>query len=185
MARELELTWVAKLRQWRKRRKVGGATKTFYLGAGTSKRDQISYAKALAKWREIEKTLELAERGDKLRQQLETWRDELAARPGIDASVYFVPTESKVDQTKPLSASMKRWLDGTARMAENCPTRVITPKPNEKTMGQAVDEYIEAQREPAPHFNLLPQQAKEGGRRISRHPSPANPATIPFDASTT
>jgi hypothetical protein len=47
------LTWVASLRQWRKRRNVDGRTKTFYLGTGKGKDDQESFAAALKKWRAI------------------------------------------------------------------------------------------------------------------------------------
>jgi integrase len=169
MPRELELSWVAKLKQWRKRRKVNGKTKTFYLGAGTSKSDRLSYVRALAKWREIEETLDLAERGDKLRQQLAAWRDELASRPDVDASVYLIATKSKVDETKPLSASMQRWLDGTARVGEDRFAPTSTASTNGKTMGQAVADYIEAQRERYEHglrFPNAPQRERISGVRF-------------------
>ena len=48
MAKALELTWVAKLRQWRKRRNVGGKRKDFYLGTGSGPDDRESYRRALA-----------------------------------------------------------------------------------------------------------------------------------------
>lgn len=54
---KLQLTWVAKLKQWRKRRNVDGETKTFYLGSGLGKDDAESYARAMAKWLALEKTL--------------------------------------------------------------------------------------------------------------------------------
>jgi hypothetical protein len=117
MPRELKLTWVAKLKQWRKRRTVNGKCRTYYLGSGTGKNDRVSYGRALAKWREIEKGLDLAERGTELRQLYDAWRDELASRPDIDPSIYFPPTPHPIDPGLPLSASMQRWLDGTARMS--------------------------------------------------------------------
>jgi hypothetical protein len=49
MAKALELTWVEKLRQRRKRRNVGGKRKDFYLGAGNGRDDWASYQRALAK----------------------------------------------------------------------------------------------------------------------------------------
>lgn len=51
MAKELELTWIEKLCQWRKRRFVNGKRKDFYLGTGKGKDDRRSYQLALAKWK--------------------------------------------------------------------------------------------------------------------------------------
>lgn len=104
MPRELELSWVAKLKQWRKRRKVNGKTKTFCLGAGTSKSDRLSYVRALTKWREIEETLNLAERGGKLRQGLDAWRDELASRRLVSSS----KNAQQLLQLSPMSSMMMR-----------------------------------------------------------------------------
>jgi hypothetical protein len=52
-AADLRITWVASLKQWRKRRNVSGKTKTFYLGTGESKDDHESYAAAVQKWKAI------------------------------------------------------------------------------------------------------------------------------------
>jgi hypothetical protein len=57
MPKQLELTWVGSLKQWRKRRKVEGKTKTWYLGTGAGRSDRASYDRALEKWKGIEKTL--------------------------------------------------------------------------------------------------------------------------------
>ena len=43
---KFELTWVASLRQWRKRHKG----QTYYLGTGKGKSDRAAYRRALAKW---------------------------------------------------------------------------------------------------------------------------------------
>ena len=45
----LKLTWVASLKQWRKRRNIDGKTNTFYLGTGKGKDDNESYAAAMKK----------------------------------------------------------------------------------------------------------------------------------------
>ena len=58
MAKGLELTWVEKLRQWRKRRNVGGKRKDFYLGTGNGPDDRESYRRALGKWKLIEAELD-------------------------------------------------------------------------------------------------------------------------------
>ena len=46
---QLELTWIASLKQWRKRYKG----KTHYLGTGRGKSDKVSYQQALLKWHEL------------------------------------------------------------------------------------------------------------------------------------
>ena len=43
---KLELTWVASLKQWRKRHKG----QTYYLGTGKGKSDRVAYRRALARW---------------------------------------------------------------------------------------------------------------------------------------
>jgi hypothetical protein len=68
MAKTLELTWIAKLRQWRKRRFVKGKRKDFYLGTGTSKDDRRSYQLALAKWKIKEAELGAAKAEDESQQ---------------------------------------------------------------------------------------------------------------------
>lgn len=169
MPRELKLTWVEKLKQWRKRRSVNGVSKTFYLGAGASKNDRVSYARALAKWHEIEKTLDLLDRGDDLRRGLEQWRNELASRPGIDPSIYFVPGKCTVDQTKPLSASMQRWAGGTARMGEDRFAKIASPNTAKGTLEQSVAKYIDAQTERYEHglrFPNAPQRDRISAVRL-------------------
>src|SRR5688572_5459085 len=171
MPKALELTWVASLKQWRKRRTVNGVSKTFYLGKGSSKDDRLSYAKALAKWREIATGLDLEERGGALRQQCEEWLTQLASRPDIDPTIYF-PGASQADPTKPLHPSMERWLNGTARMGEDRFANPSTPRHSSKptkTLGQCIEAYIEDQRGRYEHglrFPSAPQRERISGLRF-------------------
>ena len=69
----MELTWVAKLRQWRKRRNVGGKRKDFYLGTGSGPDDRDSYRRALGKWKVIEAELDALKAAETLQQKYEKW----------------------------------------------------------------------------------------------------------------
>src|SRR6476660_6171492 len=80
MAKALELTWVAKLRQWRKRRNVGGKRTDFYLGTGDGPDDRESYRRALGKWKVIEAELDALKAAETLQQKYEKWGAMLAAR---------------------------------------------------------------------------------------------------------
>ncbi|MDB5320331.1 MAG: hypothetical protein JWN40_1962 [Phycisphaerales bacterium] len=169
MARALELTWVAKLKRWRKRRKVDGKSKTFYLGTGDGKHDRVGYARALAKWREIEKALDHAERGEQLRREYEEWRNELIARPAVDPTIHVVVSMSEVDQSKPLSASGERWLEGRARMGEDRAATTPAATPKGKSLGECIDAYIEEQRQRYEHglkFPNAPQRERISGVRF-------------------
>ncbi|MFT3785524.1 MAG: hypothetical protein QM770_05090 [Tepidisphaeraceae bacterium] len=119
MPRELELTWVATLKQWRKRKTIDGKRKDYYLGTGSGKSDRASYARALAKWRDIEKTLELLTEGEALQERYNVWRDELASRAGINAAPYLLRAKAIERPEGQLSASMTRWMNGTARLGED------------------------------------------------------------------
>ncbi|HWE03127.1 MAG TPA: hypothetical protein VG326_12025 [Tepidisphaeraceae bacterium] len=74
MSRKLELSWIASLKQWRKRRMVDGKTKTFYLGTGTGKADLDSYERALAKWNEIERGINVANEENRYA----AWHDQIS-----------------------------------------------------------------------------------------------------------
>ncbi len=81
MPRALELTWVQSLRQWRKRRKVGEKTKTFYLGTGKGKGDREAYVKALAKWNEIKSRLDAGQKQIEALELSEKYRKAFAHLP--------------------------------------------------------------------------------------------------------
>ena len=83
-------------------------SKTFYLGTAKGRDDSESYARALAKWKVIERKIEEQDEGTKLFRQFEAWRLSLTSRPGIDAAPYVVPAQSQVDPSNPLAASMGR-----------------------------------------------------------------------------
>lgn len=156
MGKKLQLSWIAKLKQWRKRRKVNGETKTFYLGTGKSKDDHESYLRALTKWKQIEQKLVEGDETARLFQQFQEWRASLASRPNVDATPYVVPTESQVDQSKPLHPAMERWLNGTARMGEDRPLPAAPAVKNGKTLGDWVDEYIAEQKRRYEHGLRFP-----------------------------
>jgi hypothetical protein len=167
MQRALELTWVAKLKQWRKRRNIDGKTKTFYLGTGDGKSDRIGYVRALAKWREIEKRLDHAARGDEIRRQYDEWRQELLSRPDADPTIHVVAGLSEVEQTKPLSASMEAWIEGRARMGEDRAATAVVSVPKTKTLGECIDGYIEEQRQRYEHGLKSPARPNESALAAS------------------
>ena len=180
MAKKLELSWITSNKQWRKRRKVNGKTKTFYLGTGNGKQDMVAYTRALKKWRDIEKSLIEAETGDRLLRGYELWREELAQRPGIDAALYLIQTLSTVDQTRPLHPSMEKALAGIGRCGEDRfarPDLVPAPDPKAKTLSECVDGYIAEQQKRYEHglkFPDAPQRERISGVRFMSYRFNAN-----------
>lgn len=80
MARKTKLSWFPPRRQWRKRRKIDGKVKTWYLGeAGTNKTDLEAYRAAVAEWEQIEAELE-ADEAEAERQALREQHRELHQR---------------------------------------------------------------------------------------------------------
>src|SRR5689334_2425234 len=99
MAKELELTWVEKLRQWRKRRNVSGKRKDFYLGTGNGRDDWAGYQRALAKWKVIEAELDAAKAQAAVQNAYAQWGDMLAARdlPDNRKPQVFAPPIPRLD----------------------------------------------------------------------------------------
>ena len=64
---------------------VDGKTKTFYLGTGKGKTDLDSYAKAWAKWDEIERKISQTEQVDRYA----AYREYLMKQPGTDLSQFL------------------------------------------------------------------------------------------------
>jgi hypothetical protein len=161
MAKALELTWVTKLRQWRKRRFVKGKRKDFYLGTGTGKDDRQSYQVALAKWKIKEAELNAAKDADTRQQQYRAWGDMLAARKiGSDERNWTpsIPTEPFPLEDK-VHPSMQRFLE-----EKPCPQ-----KPKEKLMDAYLDDYVAEQRERYEHglkFPDAPQHERIGAARF-------------------
>lgn len=71
---QLELSWIEKLGQWRKRKFVNGKRKDFYLCTGSGRDDLDSYRRALANWRTIEAQLDHDDEKQRLTQRLEDLR---------------------------------------------------------------------------------------------------------------
>jgi len=69
MPLKLQLTWVAKLKQWRKRHRG----ETYYLGTGKGKTDVESYRKAVAKWVAKKAELDAAEQKALTDQRLQDY----------------------------------------------------------------------------------------------------------------
>jgi integrase len=168
MAKALELTWIASLSQWRKRRNVGGKRKDFYLGTGNGKDDRASYERALAKWRIKEAELNAQDAADALQAAYAKWGESLAARDHTNRSPcacqQTLPSlpepRLRGDEVHP---SMQRWMDGTARMGEDRPS--APPKPKAKTLDAHIDDYIAEQRERYEHGLRFPDAPQD--ERIS------------------
>ena len=137
------------------------------LGSGNGKSDRISYIRALAKWREIEKTLDHAARGEEIVRQYEEWRSELINRPDFDPTLFVAPVLSQVDQAKPLSAAMQQWLEGQRRNGEQGAGKPQAPAG--RSLADCVDAYIEDQRLRYEHglkFPNAPQRERISGVRF-------------------
>jgi hypothetical protein len=154
MAKVFELTWVAKLRQWRKRRNVGGKRKDFYLGTGNGPDDRESYRRALGKWKVIEAELDALKAAETLQQKYEKWGAMLAARQGPNRKPDATPLPQPCPLGDKLHPSLERWLEGRARMGEDRPT--APPKPKEKPLDAHIDDYIAEQRERYEHGERFP-----------------------------
>jgi hypothetical protein len=154
MAKALELTWVAKLRQWRKRRNVGGKRKDFYLGTGNGADDRESYRRPLGKWKVIEAELDALKAAETLQQKYAKWGAMLAARQRENGKPDTTPLPQPCPLGDKLHPSLERWLEGRARMGEDRPT--APPKPKAKTMGKHLDDYIAEQRERYEHGLKFP-----------------------------
>lgn len=155
MAKGLELTWIASLRQWRKRRNVSGKRKDFYLGTGNGRDDWAGYQRALAKWKVIEAELDAAKAQTAVENAYAQWGEMLAARDLPDnrkPQVIAAPIP-RLDGDE-LHPSMQRWMDGTARMGEDRPT--APPKVKDKSLDAYIDDYIAEQRERYEHGERFP-----------------------------
>lgn len=80
----LELTWVAKLRQWRKRKTINGKRRDFYLGTGKGRDDIASYRKALARWRETEDRLAAESEEQQLAEHIQDLQQMRRLSNGLD-----------------------------------------------------------------------------------------------------
>src|SRR5688572_29669527 len=130
---EFDLSWIASLKQWRKRRTVEGKIKTFYLGTGNGPTDKAAYAKALAKWRDIEKDIVAAETAAKTKNQYEAWAKSLG---------YEVPTA----KPEPMNEAQKRAYLELANSPDQADLLSRHPhhpsKPKGELIGPSIDEYI-------------------------------------------
>lgn len=171
METRLELSWVPSLKQWRKRRMVNGKSKTYYLGTGNGRNDEPSYAKALAKWRQIEQTLPQPPPPKQLPGTNEEWRSFLAAQPKANGMVCLVVSPQFIKELKSVATNIRRWLDVTEQL-ERDPTpsgdSVSSPR-RVKTLGGYVDDYIADQRSRYEHglkFPDAPQRERISGVRL-------------------
>ncbi len=134
MAKTLKLSWVSALKQWRKRRKVDGKTKTFYLGTGNGKGDSESYRRALAKWETIEAGL------DRVDVQIEA--EALAGQ--------YQNAFSHVPKTTSTGGPDAQWIQHNANIAKGNPTVVV------KKLADLVAEYSDAQKRRYEHGLKFP-----------------------------
>ena len=82
--RNLELTWVKSLKQWRKRKTIDGKRRDFYLGTGKGRDDIASYRKALARWREIEDRLAAESEEQQLIEHIEDLKQRRRLSNGVE-----------------------------------------------------------------------------------------------------
>jgi integrase len=167
---KLELSWTAKVKQWRKRRTINGKTKTFYLGAGSGRDDAASYAKALAKWRKIESSLPQKRPVRATAEFDEQWRDFLKRQPTSHGLVCLVVSAKFLRELKSFAVNIQRWLDLTTQLQrtvdDETTAAVLNPV---KTLDAYIDDYIADQRSRYEHglkFPDAPQRERISGLRL-------------------
>lgn len=156
MARKQTLTWVAKLKQWRKRRKVNGKPKDFYLGTGDGPSDRPSYAKALAKWQDIELALRISERLP--REFIEAL---VFAGVNPDRPLPFSITQHMDEPSSAAGEPLRKWANATLPVRED----EAATKAASRKLSEWVDGYIAAQKERYEHGLAFPNAPRD--ERIS------------------
>ena len=123
---KLELTWVASLRQWRKRHKG----KTYYLGTGKGKSDRVAYRRALAKWNVVKAENDETERQIALEERRRELQD-------LSQRLHKLPIRFRRRLHAVNPAPLWRLKDGPA-------SRNGGKKP-QKTVNELLDLFIKAQ----------------------------------------
>lgn len=177
MNAKLELTWVGKLRQWRKRRFIDGKRKDFYLGTGNGKGDRESYERALKKWRLKEAELDAHSAQRRLEDTIAELEAESRLAGTLEAKSALKEQIKQLRSGTSLSDSQaQRKLQAEIRCALSRKDYAsvlektgqllkdeLPPKP--KALGEFFDEYLADQRRRYEHGLQFPDAPQK--KRIS------------------
>lgn len=156
MAKKLELTWIASLKQWRKVHKG----KQHYFGTGANKSDAESYARALAKWYAFRDQSRRTEMEEATSAGYAKWRDALASRSPQAMAAMMAPT---ADATLPDDHD-----PGAVSVLTSIPLGSAKVKQSAKSMGDFLTLYIADQKRRYDHglkFKDAPQSERISGQR--------------------
>ena len=150
MAKKLKLSWIGALKQWRKRRKVGENTKTWYLGTGSGKGDQASYEKALKKWKAIEAGLNVADAQAEASELSKRYSQAYSHLPTYVPSAVISDPDPDYDIEAASARNRRQNFIPTGK-----------PESPSKTLAELVDEYLAAQRRRMENGQQFPNAPRE------------------------
>lgn len=173
----LELSWISSLRQWRKRRIIDGKPKSFYLGTGQGRFDQVSYGMALARWRKIEASLEAQKEENRIAAKVAQLKAALGTALGrhnwllarhieeLEGGMSIRMSEERAKLRAQVDAAVAEGDYVT--VLERTRLLVNDRDPGKTTLNDQVDKYLAEQKRRLEHGQRFP-----GAPRADRIGSP-------------
>jgi hypothetical protein len=162
MPRKLKLTWIAKLKQWKKVYKG----KQHWLGTGASKDDMQSYKLALEEFERRKVKIDAEARAADQTSPYAPWQNSLASREGVEPEKYLVSPKAVPDSPQSIR---NRETIGVPTIMSSVPygSAAITAK-GDKKIAETITAYLADQKQRYLHgvkFPKSPQSQRIGGQR--------------------
>jgi len=157
------LSWIAALKQWRKRYKG----KTYYLGTGHGKSDRAAYQRALIKWQMKKEEADREDEINKLLLQQQELQEQFKTNTDTLYKFIQVGEKRKTETDKDIEENKDEYLQQLDRRFDHIIRGETKPKPknNKKTIADIVSIFLKEQEQRVKFGLKSPDAPKD--RRLS------------------